>query len=81
MDDEADGIFNIALSDSESEEKTTSKPAGRTDQSEEAYQAVKRTYHAKVENGDVSHPSPANADASVDPADPKDKIKFRYTRV
>ena len=55
MDDEAGGLFNIAISDSETEDQTasTTKSGSRTDQSEADYQAVKQTYHAKVENGEV----------------------------
>ena len=58
MDDEAGGLFNIALSDSESEEQVAASAAkpSRTGQTEEDFQAVKQTYHAKVENGNVSLP-------------------------
>lgn len=54
MDDEAGGIFNIALSDSDAEETPAEKTARRTDQSESDFQAVKATYSAKIENGNVS---------------------------
>jgi hypothetical protein len=55
MDDESGGLFNIAISDSEAEDQTASstKSGRRTDQFEADYQAVKQTYHAKVENGEV----------------------------
>uniref|UniRef100_A0A8H7TTR7 Uncharacterized protein n=1 Tax=Bionectria ochroleuca TaxID=29856 RepID=A0A8H7TTR7_BIOOC len=55
MDDESGGILNISLSDSETEEQQTpAKPSDRTGQSEEEFQAVKRTYHVRVENGNIS---------------------------
>jgi uncharacterized protein YqfB (UPF0267 family) len=54
MDDEAGGIFNIALSDSETEETPAEKTARRTDQSESDFQAVKVSYSAKVENGNIA---------------------------
>lgn len=57
MDDEADGIFNIALSDSDAEE-TPAKPARRTDQTEAAFQEVKASYSARIENGNVCKPLP-----------------------
>lgn len=56
MDDEAGGLFNIALSDSENEQKdesATEKRARRTGQSQAEYQAVKDTYRAKIEKGEV----------------------------
>ncbi|KAL6857585.1 hypothetical protein ACO1O0_005026 [Amphichorda felina] len=55
MDDEDGGLFNIALSDSESEEKAAASAAkaSRTGQTEEDFQAIKQTYHAKIENGNV----------------------------
>lgn len=54
MDDESGGILNISLSDSETEEQQTpAKPSDRTGQSEEEFQAVKRTYHVRIENGNV----------------------------
>lgn len=55
MDDEAGGLFNIDLSESETEDQAASaaKPS-RTGQTEEDYQTIKRTYHARVENGNVS---------------------------
>lgn len=51
MDDEDGGIFNIALSDSEQEEPE--EPKDRNVQSEAAFQAVKQSYAAKIENGNV----------------------------
>jgi hypothetical protein len=49
MDDD-DGILNIEISDNEDDQKR----ADRTGQTEAAFQAVKRDYHAKVENGEAS---------------------------
>ncbi|KAJ8129673.1 hypothetical protein O1611_g3962 [Lasiodiplodia mahajangana] len=56
------GLLGIALSDSDAESgdaatatKKVSQEA-RTAQSEEDFQAVKSTYRAKVENGEVSKP-------------------------
>lgn len=56
MDDEDGGLLSIALSDSDSDQQTcaSTTKASRTGQSEEAYQAVKRSYHVKIENGNVS---------------------------
>ncbi|KAI0441356.1 hypothetical protein F4803DRAFT_428335 [Xylaria telfairii] len=59
-DDDLDaGLLGIALSDSETEPsndaaaaKKTSREA-RTGQSEAEFQEVKRTYHVKVENGEI----------------------------
>lgn len=63
-DDEVDsGLFNINLSDSEDGEtgQTTSTTAtnsgaarDRKGQTEAAFQTVKTSYRAKIENGDVS---------------------------
>ncbi|KFH46175.1 hypothetical protein ACRE_030230 [Hapsidospora chrysogenum ATCC 11550] len=55
MDDEAGGLLSIALSDSDSDQQTCASTtrASRTGQTEEEYQAVKRSYHVKVENGNV----------------------------
>lgn len=55
------GLFNISLgSDTEedAEGQDASKPPARdrTGQTEEQFQAVRRTYRAKVENGEVSVP-------------------------
>ncbi|TGJ78631.1 hypothetical protein E0Z10_g10135 [Xylaria hypoxylon] len=58
-DDLDSGLLGIALSDSDSKSgesppatKKTSQKA-RTEQSEAEFQEVKRTYHAKVENGEI----------------------------
>lgn len=51
MDDEDGGLLNIEISDDEAD---TKKKADRTGQTEEEFQAVRREYHAKIENGDVS---------------------------
>lgn len=55
------GLFNIALSDSEGEEDggggggaATETVRDRTGQTEEQFQAVKRAYRPKVDNGEVS---------------------------
>lgn len=54
-DDDLDsGLFNIALSDSEGEDATTETTRDRTGQTEEEYQAVKRAYRPKIDNGEVS---------------------------
>lgn len=52
MDGEDGGLFNIEVSDDEGEREQ--KEARRTGQTEEAFQAVKREYKPKVEDGDVS---------------------------
>lgn len=55
MDDEAGGLFSITLSDSEPDEASSTAPArDRTGQTEEEWQAIKQTYKARVENGEVS---------------------------
>ncbi|PHH62969.1 hypothetical protein CDD81_6394 [Ophiocordyceps australis] len=53
MDDQ-NALLNIHLSDSEDE----SEPTDRTAQSEEAFQAVKRQYRPRVENGQISKSLP-----------------------
>jgi hypothetical protein len=53
MDDEDGGILNIQLSDDEVD--VAKKKADRTGQTEEEFQAVKREYRVRVENGDVRH--------------------------
>lgn len=50
-DTEENDLFNIQISDSE--EDKTEKKSKRTGQSEDDFQAVKSTYRAKVENGNV----------------------------
>ena len=50
MDGEDEGLMNIYVSD---EEDPIAKKAQRNQQAEEDFQAVKRTYRARVENGDV----------------------------
>ncbi|KAI0206050.1 hypothetical protein F4808DRAFT_408719 [Astrocystis sublimbata] len=59
-DDDLDaGLLGIALSDSDgepgNEATATKKPSreARTGQSEAEFQEVKRTYHVKVENGEI----------------------------
>ncbi|KAI0509360.1 hypothetical protein F5B22DRAFT_326819 [Xylaria bambusicola] len=52
------GLLGIALSDSDAEpgdEASSKKPSqeARTGQSEADFQEVKRTYHVKVENGEI----------------------------
>lgn len=54
MYEEEDGLLNIYVSDAE--EDPVAKKAQRTDQTEEDFQTVKRTYDAKVENGEVRCP-------------------------
>ncbi|POR37241.1 Uncharacterized protein TPAR_02555 [Tolypocladium paradoxum] len=49
MDDDG-GILNIEISDNEDDQKK----ADRTGQTEAAFQAVKRDYRAKVENGEAT---------------------------
>lgn len=54
MEDESGGLFSITLSDSEPEEASSkAPPRDRTGQTEEEWQAVKQTYSARVENGEV----------------------------
>ncbi|OTB01155.1 hypothetical protein M426DRAFT_323671 [Hypoxylon sp. CI-4A] len=66
MDPDLDsGLFGIQLSDSEDsepaegeqpkkrDEQVASKPTSRTAQSEEEFQAVRRDYKVKVENGEI----------------------------
>lgn len=52
-DDEDNGILNIEISDDEVD--VTKKKADRTGQSEADFQAVKREYRVRVENGEVSY--------------------------
>ncbi|KAF4591685.1 hypothetical protein GQ602_001984 [Ophiocordyceps camponoti-floridani] len=47
-----DDLFNIHLSDEE--EDVVAKKADRTVQTEDAFQAVKRRYRVKMENGQIS---------------------------
>lgn len=51
-DGDEDGLLNIYVSDTEDD--PVAKKAQRTDQTEDDFQVVKRTYGAKIENGDVS---------------------------
>ncbi|KAK2615695.1 hypothetical protein N8I77_002432 [Diaporthe amygdali] len=61
IDNESAGLFNISISDSEEDDVDTSHGIAnskksredRTGQSEDAFQAVKREYRAKVENGEI----------------------------
>ncbi|KAK9445457.1 hypothetical protein VB005_00568 [Metarhizium brunneum] len=50
-DDEDNGILNIEISDDEVD--VTKKKADRTGQSEADFQAVKRDYRVRVENGEI----------------------------
>lgn len=55
-DDMDSGLFNITLSDSEGEDggNTSTEPArDRTGQTEDDFQAVKRAYRPKIDNGEV----------------------------
>jgi hypothetical protein len=52
MDDQDGGILNIEFSDDEVD--VVKKKADRTGQTEEEFQAVKREYRVRVENGEVS---------------------------
>lgn len=52
-DEEENGLFNINLSDEE-QETAAEKKAKRTGQTEEEFQAVRKDYVAKIQNGDVS---------------------------
>jgi alkylhydroperoxidase family enzyme len=51
MDAEDGGLLNIELSDDEVDHDA--KASRRTGQSEEQFQAVKQSYHPKVENGNI----------------------------
>ncbi|KAJ8107850.1 hypothetical protein ONZ43_g6608 [Nemania bipapillata] len=56
VDDLDSGLLGIALSDSDAESGDNAKKVPqevRTAQSEADFQAVKRTYRAKVENGEI----------------------------
>ena len=61
-DDVDSGLFNISISDSEGDDVDVShglaqggaKGRDRTGQSEAQFEAVKREYRPKVENGEVS---------------------------
>lgn len=69
MSEELDsGLFNIALSDSESDSsQKAAAPRDRTGQTEDAFQAVRAAYRPKVENGEVSlqPPPPTHPIADV----------------
>lgn len=52
-DADENDLFNIQISDSEDDK--AEKKSKRTGQSEDDFKAVKNTYHAKVENGNVRH--------------------------
>lgn len=51
-DADENDLFNIQVSDSEDDK--AEKKSRRTGQTEDEFQAVKNTYCAKVENGNVS---------------------------
>ncbi|KAI3400134.1 hypothetical protein diail_4365 [Diaporthe ilicicola] len=62
VDNESGGLFSISISDSEGEDDIDTSHGiansrtgreNRTGQSEDAFQAVKRDYRAKVENGEI----------------------------
>ncbi|KAL1865721.1 hypothetical protein Daus18300_007097 [Diaporthe australafricana] len=59
VDNESGGLFNISISDSEGEDDIdtshgiANSKKDRTAQSEDAFQAVKREYRAKVDNGEI----------------------------
>lgn len=60
-DPDPSGIFAIALSDSEDDgaaahDGGAGAPPSRTGQSEDEFQAVRRAYRVKVENGEVGFP-------------------------
>ncbi|UKZ75054.1 hypothetical protein TrVFT333_002726 [Trichoderma virens FT-333] len=50
-DADENDLFNIQISDSEDDK--AEKKSKRTGQTEDDFQAVKNTYHAKVENGNI----------------------------
>ncbi|EEY15601.1 predicted protein [Verticillium alfalfae VaMs.102] len=50
--DDAGGLFSIAISDSEDEAKAEEKKQ-RAGQSEEEFRAIKASYKAKIENGEI----------------------------
>ncbi|KAM0282270.1 hypothetical protein ACHAQH_003134 [Verticillium albo-atrum] len=50
--DDAGGLFSIAISDSEDDAKAEEKKQ-RAGQTEEEFQAVKASYKAKTENGEI----------------------------
>lgn len=50
-DADENDLFNIQISDSEDDK--AEKKSKRTGQSEDDFKAVKNTYHAKVENGNI----------------------------
>lgn len=52
MSDPEDGILAISLSDSDAESAGAAREA-RTGQSAGAFEAVKRAYEAKIEEGEV----------------------------
>ncbi|KAM0523910.1 hypothetical protein ACHAPE_001163 [Trichoderma viride] len=52
-DADENDLFNIQVSDSEDDK--VEKKSRRTGQTEDEFQAVKNTYRAKVENGNIQH--------------------------
>ncbi len=79
MDDDLDsGLFNIALSDDETGDNDTAAASGqngndgaaakggRNAQSQEAFLAVKKESRPKLDNGEVSHPTPGPLVFSTD---------------
>lgn len=53
MSDAENGLMAIALSDSDDQPLDTEPKASRTGQSSQAFDAVKRCYVAKIEEGEV----------------------------
>ncbi|KAF3073323.1 hypothetical protein CFAM422_004297 [Trichoderma lentiforme] len=51
-DADENDLFNIQISDSEDDK--AEKKSKRTGQSEDDFKAVKNTYHAKIENGNIN---------------------------
>ncbi|KAM4057803.1 hypothetical protein HRG_009422 [Hirsutella rhossiliensis] len=67
MDDEAGGILNIEISDTDD----GCKKADRTGQTEAEFQAVKQAYRVKVENGELHK----TINLSLDPAANKQRVQ------
>ncbi|KAH7148456.1 hypothetical protein EDB81DRAFT_463623 [Dactylonectria macrodidyma] len=53
MDDDENTLFNIQVSDASDDEERESKQARRTGQTEDAWDAVRRAYRPKFENGNI----------------------------
>ncbi|KPM39039.1 hypothetical protein AK830_g7481 [Neonectria ditissima] len=65
MDDEENSLFNIQVSDA-SDDEPEAKEARRTGQSEDTWNAIRREYQPKIENGDIHKTVqlPVSSDAS-----------------